>query len=129
MKPDQIPWREAGAAYIVEATGVFTSIETAKAHLVGGAHKVIITAPSNDAPMFVMGVNEETYDSSMQVIRYQFLTLSVHLTRMHMHMRMQQCLLHNKLSRPAGQGDSRKVYHCRGPDDDCPCRHCHSKDG
>jgi glyceraldehyde 3-phosphate dehydrogenase len=68
MKPDQIPWAEAGAEYIIEATGVFTSADGAKAHLVGGGKKVIITAPSNDAPMFVMGVNEKCYDSSMQII-------------------------------------------------------------
>ena len=72
MKPEQIPWAESGAAYVIEATGVFTSTDGAKAHLTGGAKKVIITAPSNDAPMFVMGVNEENYDPSMQVIRYLY---------------------------------------------------------
>lgn len=70
MKPETIPWGSAGAEYVVEATGVFTSTESAKAHIKGGAKKVIITAPSNDAPMFVMGVNEHTYNSSMEVIRY-----------------------------------------------------------
>lgn len=69
MKPEQIPWGSVHADYIVEATGVFTTTESAKAHIAGGAKKVIITAPSNDAPMFVMGVNESTYEPSMQIIR------------------------------------------------------------
>jgi len=68
-KPEDIPWSTAGAHYIIESTGVFTSIADAKAHIIGGgARKVIITAPSNDAPMFVMGVNNETYDPSLEVI-------------------------------------------------------------
>lgn len=69
MKPENIPWGSVGADYVVEATGVFTSTDSAKAHIVGGAKKVIITAPSNDAPMFVMGVNEDSYNTSMHVIR------------------------------------------------------------
>ncbi len=68
MKPEDIQWGSAGAEYIVESTGVFTNIDGAKAHLVGGGRKVIISAPSNDAPMFVMGVNEETYNSSMEIV-------------------------------------------------------------
>jgi glyceraldehyde 3-phosphate dehydrogenase len=66
--PANIPWSETGAYYIVESTGVFTTTEKAKAHLKGGAKKVVISAPSADAPMYVMGVNEKTYKSDVEVI-------------------------------------------------------------
>lgn len=68
MKPDEIPWASADAHYIVESTGVFTSINAAKSHLIGGAKHVVISAPSNDAPMFVVGVNHEEYNNSMEIV-------------------------------------------------------------
>nr|ABS19430.1 multivalent antigen sj23-GAPDH [synthetic construct] len=67
--PLNIPWNKDGAEYVVESTGVFTTIDKAQAHIKNDrAKKVIISAPSADAPMFVVGVNEKTYDQSMSVV-------------------------------------------------------------
>lgn len=61
MDPAAIPWGENDVDVVVEATGIFTTVEGAEKHLQGGAKKVVISAPSKDAPMFVMGVNEKDY--------------------------------------------------------------------
>ena len=68
MDPSEIPWSACGAEYIVESTGVFTTIDKASAHFKGGAKKVVISAPSADAPMFVMGVNQNAYSADMKVV-------------------------------------------------------------
>lgn len=68
MDPKNIPWGNDGVEYVLECSGVFTTLEKANAHIEAGAKKVIISAPSKDAPMFVMGVNNEEYDPSMNIV-------------------------------------------------------------
>ena len=64
MDPSKIAWGSADVDYVIESTGVFTSIEKASMHMEGGAKKVVISAPSPDAPMHVMGVNHLEYDGA-----------------------------------------------------------------
>jgi len=66
--PSEVPWGTSGADIVCESTGIFTTIEKASAHLAGGCKKVIISAPSADAPMFVMGVNHTTYTKDINVL-------------------------------------------------------------
>eukprot|EP01138_Halocafeteria_seosinensis_P011658 gb/GECG01011911.1/.p1 GENE.gb/GECG01011911.1/~~gb/GECG01011911.1/.p1 ORF type:complete len:676 (+),score=87.37 gb/GECG01011911.1/:1-2028(+) len=67
-EPSKIGWDKLGVDHVIEATGVFTGMEQARNHIKGGARRVIISAPSKDAPMFVVGVNEQDYEPSMDVV-------------------------------------------------------------
>jgi len=67
-EPSKIQWGKYGADYVVESTGIFLDVAKCSQHLQGGAKKVVISAPSPDAPMFVMGVNEDTYDSKIDIL-------------------------------------------------------------
>ena len=68
MDPKNVHWGELGVEYVLECSGAFTTVEKAQAHLEGGAKKVVISAPSKDAPMFVMGVNHEDYTPDMNIV-------------------------------------------------------------
>ena len=67
-EPGNIPWGSTGAEYIVESTGVFTRMDAARPHFNGNIKKIVITGPSVDAPMFVMGVNHHAYTSDMDIV-------------------------------------------------------------
>ena len=66
--PKNLKWDEAGADVVAECTGFFTTLETAEYHLQAGAKKVVISAPSKDAPMFVMGVNDNKLSASHKIV-------------------------------------------------------------
>ncbi len=68
--PEEIPWADCGAEYIVEATGAFTNATKAASHIAAGAKKVVISAPGKECPMFVMGVNQDSYTSDMRVVSH-----------------------------------------------------------
>jgi glyceraldehyde 3-phosphate dehydrogenase len=66
--PAEIPWGDLGVNYVIEATGAFRNLDRAGLHLESGAKKVVVSAPSDDAPMFVMGVNHNSYEKSMNIV-------------------------------------------------------------
>lgn len=66
--PENLKWDEVGATIILDCTGVFKDIDSASAHLTAGAKKVILSAPSKTAPMFVMGVNHKEVKSTDTII-------------------------------------------------------------
>ena len=68
MNHEAIPWADSGVDYLIDGTGVFTTIPKASGHLKAGVKKVILTSPSSDVPMFVMGVNEGKYDKSIDIV-------------------------------------------------------------
>ncbi|MFT6244194.1 MAG: glyceraldehyde 3-phosphate dehydrogenase [Salibacteraceae bacterium] len=66
--PENLKWDEVAADFVIDCTGIFKTLETAQLHITGGAKKVIISAPSEDAPMFVMGVNHQEMKASDTII-------------------------------------------------------------
>jgi len=68
--PTEIPWKDTGVEYVCESTGAFTTTEGCMKHVEGGAKKVIISAPAKDAdtPTLVVGVNQDEYETSMDVV-------------------------------------------------------------
>jgi len=66
--PDEIPWAKDGAHYVIESTGVFTKYDKAALHFKGGAQRIIISAPSEDCPTFVMGVNEHELSKESKIV-------------------------------------------------------------
>jgi glyceraldehyde 3-phosphate dehydrogenase len=66
--PKNLKWDEVGAEIVAECTGIFTTLDMAQSHIDGGAKKVVISAPSKDAPMFVMGVNHEDVKASDTIV-------------------------------------------------------------
>ncbi|WP_309608069.1 type I glyceraldehyde-3-phosphate dehydrogenase [Flavobacterium sp.] len=66
--PSTLKWDEVGVDVVAECTGIFTTLETAQSHINGGAKKVVISAPSADAPMFVMGVNHEKATANDKIV-------------------------------------------------------------
>ena len=66
--PSKIDWSKGNVDYVIDSTGVFKTIKKASVHLSSGVKKVIITAPSEDAPMYVVGVNTDQYDNSQRIV-------------------------------------------------------------
>ena len=103
--PADLPWGDLGVEVVVESTGFFTDGEKAKAHLDGGAKKVVISAPAKNVDgTFVMGVNEGDYDNA---------TMNI----------VSNALVHHQLPRPPGQGSPRELRHRARHHDHHPLLH------
>ncbi|MGB0981608.1 MAG: type I glyceraldehyde-3-phosphate dehydrogenase [Winogradskyella sp.] len=66
--PKNLKWNDAGAEVVAECTGIFKTMKTAQYHIDGGAKKVVISAPSGDVPMFVMGVNDNELTANHKIV-------------------------------------------------------------
>ncbi|WP_010232002.1 type I glyceraldehyde-3-phosphate dehydrogenase [Gillisia marina] len=66
--PENLKWDEANAEIVIDCTGIFTTLESAQGHIRGGAKKVVISAPSKDVPMFVMGVNHKDVKATDTIV-------------------------------------------------------------
>lgn len=66
--PENLKWNEVGAEIIMDCTGIFKEVDSASAHIKAGAKKVVISAPSKTAPMFVMGVNHKSVKATDTII-------------------------------------------------------------
>jgi len=64
----KIPWEDHNLDFVIESSGI-TTADQVSTHLKRGAKKVVVAAPSDDIPMFVMGVNHHKYDPSMKIVR------------------------------------------------------------
>ena len=107
--PANLPWKEIGAEYVIESTGLFLTKEKAKGHIEAGAKHVVMSAPSkDDTPMFVMGVNQDTYTSDMTFVSNASCTTN--------------CLA------PIAKVLHDQLRHCRRPDDHRSLHHRHPED-
>lgn len=106
----------------------FFFLPRASAHLKGGAKKVIISAPSSDAPMYVVGVNHDKYNPQDKVVSHGFITQAVNALSKFLYIDL-QCVLYHQLFGSPCQGYRWRIWHWGRLDDHCSCDDCYSEDG